>query len=303
VFSVNAQTRATITGAVAVLLWSSLAPLTVSAHDIPPLQLLATTFGIAFLCGLSWVALVGGVPALKRLCQPFGYFAFTVAALFGYHALYFTALTLAPAPQASLVAYLWPLLMVLFAASSAGEQGVRLAHILGGVLGLTGTALLLFADEGHRISWPHRTVGLLAALGCALTWSTYSVANKRFREVPTQAMVIVCGIVAIMGLLAHRLIGEPTVAPQAPQWLAAVALGIGPMGLAFFAWDYGTKQGNTSLLGTLSYGAPVLSTLLLVLLGRAPASPELLVACALVTAGAWVATRGASLSRISRYAD
>jgi drug/metabolite transporter (DMT)-like permease len=114
-------------------------------------------------------------------------------------------------------------------------------------------------------------------------------------------MVISCGIVAIMGLLAHRLIGEPTIAPQDSQWAATVALGVGPVGLAFFAWDHGTKQGNVSLLGTLSYGAPVLSTLLLVTLGRAPASFELLAACALVTAGGWVAARGAPTSKIPGY--
>jgi len=299
---VNSQTRATLAGEVAVLLWSSLAPLTVLAQGIPPLQLLAMTFGIAFLCGLSWVALVGGAPALQRLWQPFGYFAFTVAALFGYHALYFTALTLAPAPQASLVAYLWPLLIVLFAALGTGQERTGMAHIAGGVLGLTGTALILLAHDGHSIPAPHRTLGLLAALGCALTWSTYSVANRHFRNVPTEAMVIVCGIVATMGLLAHRLIGEPTIAPQESQWAATVALGVGPVGLAFFAWDHGTKQGNVSLLGTLSYGAPVLSTLLLVTLGRAPASLGLLAACTLVVAGAWVATRGAPTSKFSGYA-
>lgn len=161
----NSQTRATIASAAAVLLWSSLAPLTVVAHGIPPLQLLAMTFGIAFLCGLSWVALVGGGRALKRLWQPLGYFAFTVAALFGYHVLYFTALTLAPASQASLVAYLWPLLIVLFAALGTGQQRIRMAHILGALLGLSGTALLLLAGAGHSIPAPHRTLGLLAALG------------------------------------------------------------------------------------------------------------------------------------------
>jgi len=174
-----------------------------------------------------------------------------------------------------------------------------MAHILGGVLGLAGTALLLLPRDGHSNTAPHRTLGLLAALGCALTWSTYSVANKHFRNVPTEAMVIVCGIVAIMGFLTHRLIGEPTIAPQDSQWVATVALGVGPVGLAFFAWDHGTKQGNVSLLGTLSYGAPVLSTLLLVTLGRAPASLALLAACALVTAGAWVAARGAATIKIS----
>ena len=96
-----------------------------------------------------------------------------------------------------------------------------------------------------------------------------------------------------LGWAAHWLVAEETVLPHPSQWLVILALGLGPVGLAFFAWDRGTKQGNVSLLGTLSYAAPVVSTLLLVIFGRASASTSLLVACMLVTAGAWVATRSA----------
>ena len=279
-------------GAAAVLLWSTLATLTTAAHGVPPLQLLATTFGIAFSCGIAWVALTGGRSALRKLWQPFRYLAFAAAALFGYHALYFVALTLAPAPQASLVAYLWPLFIVLFSTLGARRERVRTAHIAAGVLGLTGTAMLALTRDECCIPTGHRTLGLLAALGCALTWSTYSVANRHFRDVPTEAMVTVCGTVSVLGALAHGFINEPWIAPHASQWAATLALGIGPVGVAFFAWDHGTKRGNVSLLGTLSYAAPVLSTLLLVAIGRAHASATLLSACALVTAGAWVATRG-----------
>jgi drug/metabolite transporter (DMT)-like permease len=113
-------------------------------------------------------------------------------------------------------------------------------------------------------------------------------------------MAIVCGIVATMGLAAHWLVGEHTIAPHSSQWVAIVALGIGPVGLAFFAWDHGTKQGNVSLLGTLSYAAPVLSTLLLVTFGRTSVSIGLLAACALVPAGAWVATRATTSKIIER---
>jgi drug/metabolite transporter (DMT)-like permease len=290
------QIRATLIGAVAVLMWSTLAPLTAAAGGIPPLELLATAFGTAFLCGLAGLLIVRGRSALKQLRQPVGYLVFAVAALFGYHALYFTALTLAPPAQASLVAYLWPLLIVLFAALGDRQSRIRTAHILGTVLGLTGTAMLILSRDRGEIALRTRSLGLLAAFGCALTWSSYSVLNRRFRNLPTDAMVLVCGLVAILGLAAHWLIGEHTALPRSSQWAAIAALGIGPVGLAFFAWDHGTKQGNISLLGTLSYAAPVLSTLLLVTFGRASASISLLMACVLVTAGAWVATRVAPTS-------
>jgi len=37
-----------------------------------------------------------------------------------------------------------------------------------------------------------------------------------------------------------------------------VALGLGPVGLAFFTWDVGMKRGDIQMLGTLSYAAPLL---------------------------------------------
>ena len=288
------QARATIIGGAAILMWATLAPLTAAVAAIPPLELLATTFGIAFVCGLAGLLLAGGRTAIRKLSQPIRYLAFAGTALFGYHALYFTALKLAPPAQASLLAYLWPLLIVVFSTLGDRHARIRTAHILGTLLGLTGTALLVLSRAGEQIPAASRPLGLVAAFGCALTWSSYSVLNRRFRNIPTEAMVTVCGIVAVLGWAAHGLTAEATVAPHPRDWLVILALGIGPVGLAFFAWDHGTKQGNVSLLGTLSYAAPVLSTLLLVIFGRASASANLLVACALVTTGAWVATRSAS---------
>ncbi len=49
--------------------------------------------------------------------------------------------------------------------------------------------------------------------------------------------------------------------PATPaQWLAVLALGLGPVGAAFYAWDVGVKRGDIRLLGVASYAAPVLST-------------------------------------------
>jgi drug/metabolite transporter (DMT)-like permease len=46
-----------------------------------------------------------------------------------------------------------------------------------------------------------------------------------------------------------------------------LALGIGPVGAAFFTWDIGMKRGDIQLLGVASYAAPLLSTLALVAAG------------------------------------
>ncbi|MGE0722866.1 MAG: EamA family transporter [Alphaproteobacteria bacterium] len=79
--------------------------------------------------------------------------------------------------------------------------------------------------------------------------------------------------------------------PQGAAWLAVVALGIGPIGLAFFVWDHGVKHGDIRVLGVLGYLAPLLSTLLLIAFGRAAATWPLALACVLIVAGAALAVR------------
>lgn len=73
-------------------------------------------------------------------------------------------------------------------------------------------------------------------------------------------------------------------APAAGEWLALLALGIGPVGTAFLLWDAATKRGDLGLLGVAAYAAPVLSTALLVAAGLAPARAALLGAALLVAA-------------------
>src|SRR5690606_6540394 len=88
-----------------------------------------------------------------------------------------------------------------------------------------------------------------------------------------------------------HLAWEPWSPPEGLAWLAVLALGLGPMGLAFFVWDIGVKQGDIRLLGALAYLAPLLSTLLLVAFGRAAASSTVVLACLLITGGAALAAR------------
>ncbi|WP_440223090.1 EamA family transporter [Dokdonella sp. MW10] len=91
--------------------------------------------------------------------------------------------------------------------------------------------------------------------------------------------------------LATHLAFEATVAPTPGQWGMLVLMGLGPGGAAFWLWDSGTKRGNLALLGTLSYAAPLLSTLLLLASGRVEAHPAQAVAVVLLVLGAWISVR------------
>ncbi|MGK3992173.1 aromatic amino acid exporter YddG [Sorangium sp. So ce1024] len=298
-----ARRAATLAGVAAIGLWGSLALLSTSVSGLPPLQVLASTFTIAALLGVARVARRGrGLGALRALRQPPSGWLLGVGGLFGYHALYFYALSAAPPAQVSLIAYLWPLLIVLLSAALPGGR-LRGRHVAGALLGLAGVWTVLTAggdaaggDVGLRAA---HAPGYLAALGCALVWSTYSVAQRRFADVPADAVAGSCAATAALGLAGHLAL-ERTVVPTAGEALGLLALGLGPVGVAFFAWDHATKHGDLPQLGVLSYGAPVLSTVLLCLAGRAEASPRLLAACVLVAAGGLVATAGSSSARARR---
>ena len=279
--------RATLIGTGAILLWAALALFTVAARGLPAFELLALSFGVACLSGLTLLAWRGPA-ALAELRQPAAPWLVAFCGLFLYHALYFYALSAAPPAQASLVAYLWPLLIVLLSATLPGER-LRARHIAGAALGLGGTAMIVLGRGSGAVAGGSAALGFAAAFGCALVWSGYSVLNRRFAAVPSAMLVGVCGAVAVAGGLCH-LAFEAPVAPSPGQWLAVLLLGLGPTGLAFLAWDHATKHGRLPVLGALSYLAPLVSTLLLILTGQAAGSLALVAAAALIIGGAVLAT-------------
>jgi drug/metabolite transporter (DMT)-like permease len=279
---------ATLIGSGAILLWSLLALFTAASGAVPPFQLAAMTFLVGGLIGCAtWVVRPAGLSALR---QPPAVWALGLAGLFGYHALYFAALRLAPPAEAGLINYLWPLLIVLFSALLPGEAGLRPAHLAGALLGLSGV-VALFLGRGTLSYDAAALPGYLASLAGAFVWSGYSVLSRRVGAVPTDAVAGFCLATAALSLACH-LAFETTVWPAGPgQWGAVLALGLGPVGAAFSLWDIGVKRGDIRLLGIASYAAPVLSTLILVAAGYASATPALALACALIVAGALVATR------------
>jgi drug/metabolite transporter (DMT)-like permease len=278
--------RATLIGFTAIVMWATLALLTRLSGPIPPFQLTAMAFTLAFgVGGILWWR-EGGSP-WRYLKLPVAVWAVGLFGLFGYHFFYFLALRHAPAVEASLIAYLWPLLIVLMSAWLPGER-LRWFHGVGAMLGFLGAGLLITQGQGLSLRAEY-TTGYLAALVCAFTWSSYSVLSRHFGAIPTQSVGGFCGVTALLAWICHGL-WETPVWPVGWQWLAVLALGIGPVGLAFFTWDYGVKQGNLRTLGTLSYLAPLLSTLLLVVAGQADPSWTLLLASGLIVGGALLAS-------------
>jgi drug/metabolite transporter (DMT)-like permease len=279
--------RATLIGFSAVLMWSLLALLTIGSAPVPPLMLNAICFGLGGVIGLVWTARQGfGV--LRGISWKV--YAFGTVGLFGYHFLYFTAFRLSPTAETGLIAYLWPLFIVLLSGLLPGERW-QAAHILGALIAFAGAAVIVLGRGGEGGG---SSLGMALAFVCALTWAGYSVLSRRLGTVPTESVTVFCLATAALSLVAH-LVLETTVWPEgAMGWMAVIALGLGPVGAAFFTWDIGMKRGNIQLLGVASYAAPLLSTLALIAAGLAKPTWTLALAAALIAGGAALAARASA---------
>ena len=268
-------------------MWALLALLTDASGTVPPFLLSALTFSIGAAIGFA-ARLLGLAPAATEPI-PAAVWVIGIAGLFGYHFFYFTALRSAPAVEASLIAYLWPLFIVVGSALMPGER-LRWHHVAGALLGLAGTVLIV--TKGGAVAFdPQYGFGYAMALVCAFVWVAYSLLSRRFPSVPTSIVTWFCLATAILSLACHLAL-EETVWPQGVgQWLAVAGLGLIPVGAAFYAWDYGVKHGNIQVLGAASYAAPLLSTLVLIAGGFATADPFIIAACLLITAGAVLAAK------------
>lgn len=283
--------KATMIGFSAILMWALLALMTIGSSPVPPFLLNALCFGIGGTIGLIWIGFGAGFSVLTRVSWKV--YAFGTIGLFGYHALYFTAFRIAPFAETGLIAYLWPLFIVLFSGLLPGEK-LRALHVIGALVAFAGAGLIVMS-RGDSAAGSIPVLGLGLAFLCALSWAAYSVLSRRLGAVPTESVVVYCLLTAALSVPAH-LIWEETLWPQGGWgWASIIGLGLGPVGAAFFTWDIGMKKGDIQLLGVASYAAPLLSTLALIAGGLAEAKPVLLLAAALITGGAALAAR-ASLS-------
>jgi drug/metabolite transporter (DMT)-like permease len=78
---------------------------------------------------------------------------------------------------------------------------------------------------------------------------------------------------------------------SARDWMLVAAMGLGPLGAAFFLWDRALKLGDPRHIGILSYLTPLLSTGLLMLVSGRDFSPSIALAAVMIIGAAVLGTR------------
>jgi len=261
-----------------IAIWSTVATVGVALRHVPPF----------LLTGLALT--IGSVPGWYRVREwrvPARTLALGVYGLFGYHLLLFIALRNAPAVEANLVNYLWPLLIVVLAPVILPGMRLTWRHAVAGAMGFCGAALAILggARVTGEFSW-----GFIPAAVAALIWATYSLGTRRVPAFPTSAIGLFCLVSGVLSLLCHALF-EPAISLSLQDYLLILVIGLGPLGIAFFWWDKALKLGDPRQIGILAYITPVASTAMLMISSGRPLDLTILLATALIVGAALLGMR------------
>ena len=271
----------------AVLLWATLASLATLLSDIPPFLL--TGIGLLIGAAVSLPALRSGLTPWKI---PVRTLLIGVYGLFGYHFMLFLALQTAPAVEANLVNYLWPLLIVLLSPLFTKSLKLNLRYVLAALSGFAG-AVIAITYKSSGLESSSIEIGYLFALAAAVIWATYSLATTKVASFPTASIGLFALVSGLLALGAH-FVFEPAAYISSSDWVLLVLLGAGPLGGAFYLWDAALKIGDPRRIGLLAFLTPLLSTVFLVLVSGNSLSWQLLVATALIVGGALLGPRTTS---------
>ena len=270
----------------AIALWGSLATLGVSLAHVPPFLLT----GLSLLIG-SLIALPLSRFRLSEWRVPLPTLALGLYGLFGYHFLLFLAFRHAPPVEANLVNYLWPLGIVIMAPLFLPGMRLHAVHVVSALVGFSGAALAILGKPGTtpglnlQFEW-----GYVLALAAAFIWSSYSLLTRRVALFPTSAIGTFAALSGLLALACHAWL-EPATTLSTHDWLLIAAMGLGPLGGAFFLWDAALKTGDPRKIGLLSFLTPLLSTGLLLLTQGKPLTWHVALAAALIIGAAVIGSR------------
>lgn len=260
-------------------MWAVSAVLVASLKGIPTYEILTIVFFIGFVCSVLYNIKNNNWKNITK--HPFYIWVVGIIGIFGNELLFIMSFKYAPVAHADLINFLWPIMVILFSALLPNEK-FHFRYLIASIIAFIAIYILIFYDNTGVISFEYQYIkGYVFAFSAALFWTCYTLISKSYGKLKPEMIGIYCGFGLVLSFCMH-LYCEETVIPSFSNILALVFIGIATHCLAYFFWDYGIKKGNLKLLSILSYFNPIISILILILLGFAKPSIALCLATVLI---------------------
>ncbi|MBA0215789.1 aromatic amino acid DMT transporter YddG [Pectobacterium brasiliense] len=287
--------RATLTGLLAIVLWSTSVGLIRSLTEaLGPIGGAAMIYSTSTLCLLAFY----GFPRIKTLPRVY---LFAGGAMFVCYEIFLSlSIGLADsrmqAIEIGMINYLWPSLTVFFSLF-INQQKSRFLLWPGLALSLGGIVWIMEgeSDWTPELLWNNILANPLAyslAFSAALTWALYCNITRRYGQ-GKSGVSLFFFVASFLLWVQYAFSAEGAISLTLPSSLQLLFMGTSTA-LAYSVWNIGIQHGNLTLLATASYFTPVLSTLLAALWLNITPAISFWQGVVMVTAGSllcWYATR------------
>ncbi|MCY9847010.1 aromatic amino acid DMT transporter YddG [Pectobacterium jejuense] len=287
--------RATLTGLLAIVLWSTSVGLIRSLTEaLGPIGGAAMIYSTSTLCLLAFY----GFPRIKTLPR---IYLFAGGAMFVCYEIFLSlsiglASSRMQAIEIGMINYLWPSLTVFFSLF-INQQKSRFLLWPGLALSLGGIVWIMKgeSDWTPELLWNNILTNPLAyslAFSAALTWALYCNITKRYAQ-GKSGVSLFFFVSSLVLWIQYSFSAEGVISLTLPSSLQLLFMGTSTA-LAYSVWNIGIQHGNLTLLATASYFTPVLSTLLAALWLNITPAISFWQGVVMVTAGSllcWYATR------------
>lgn len=279
---------ATIMGFIAIVLWSTLPIASLYNAHLPPFL----TIGIAYLASAAlhfcyWRYKYGSFFTPFQQIN-YKYIIVSVLGIFGSNSTFLLAMKNGDPVISYLTLNLWPI-VALFMGAAIYKESISKSHYLGLILGTLGVISIAFNNDGASVADP-KLLGIFFALLNAFIWSIFSILTRQFQNIPANYIGFPLFICSILAFITHYM---TEVTPVISMYDLGIVMymGLMPWGIAYTMWGLALRFGDMKKLIVLSYFAPVLGLLWLVLSGKTEFTIPILISMILIIAASLVTTK------------
>jgi drug/metabolite transporter (DMT)-like permease len=253
---------------VLLVFWGSFSAISkLTLNNIDSFQMQFYMFGVAVLVMTVIGVVTGKVKGFRKISAA-DYIRLVLYALpsFFYYFFYTLSLNMIPAVEASMLNYLFPILIVLFAVPINREKldGAKLISI---VMGFVGMVIILTNGRIISIKITNITGDLLAIAG-AVSWAVYSNLGKR-NKLDAFVSNYVCSLVQFVLSLVCLFAFSGFTVPDMLSLSGVIWLSLGNIVLTFFIWFRALKLASSALIASISFITPFITlTFIMLLLGE-----------------------------------